>query len=54
MQTLITGAMQVLCNAGGGWGGVRFSGKKRCEGIMFNVISVTRGQISRKIALRNT
>ena len=26
-----------------GWGGVRFSGKTRYEGIMFNVISVTRG-----------
>ena len=35
------GAIQVLRNAGGG--GVRFSGKKRYEGVMFNVISVTRG-----------
>ena len=42
-----------------GVGGVRFSGKKRYEGVMFNVISVTGGgvgggPISRKIALRNT
>ena len=29
----------------GGWGGVRFSGKKRYVGIMFNVISVTRGWV---------
>ena len=38
-------------------GGVRFSGKKRYEGVIFNVISVTRGgwgPICRKIALRNT
>ena len=26
-------------------GGVRFSGKKRYEGVMFNVISVTRGWV---------
>ena len=48
----------MLRNADGGGGGVRFSGKKRYEGVMFNVISVTRGvgggPISRKIALRNT
>ena len=42
-----------------GVGGVRFSGKKRYEGVMFNVISVMRGvggggPISRKIALHNT
>ena len=40
--------MQVLRNAdggGGGGGGVRFSGKKRYEGVMFNVISVTRGWV---------
>ena len=45
----------MLRNADGG-GGDRFSGKKRNEGVMFNVISVTRGRgpISRKIALRNT
>ena len=41
-----------------GGGGVRFSGKKRYEGVMFNVISVTYegvggGPICRKIALRN-
>ena len=48
------GAIQVLRNADGG---VRFSGKKRYEGVMINVISVTRGwagPISRKITLRNT
>ena len=28
-----------------GVGGVRFSGKKRNEGVMFNVISVTRGWV---------
>ena len=26
-----------------GWGGVAYSGKKRYEGVRFNVISVTRG-----------
>ena len=39
----ILGAIQVLRNAGGGGGGVWFSGNKRYEGVMFNVISVTRG-----------
>ena len=38
--------------------GVWFSGKKRYEGVMFNVISVTRGwvgvQFPEKIALHNT
>ena len=38
------GAIQVLRNADG-VGGVRFSGKKRYEGVMFNVISVTRGWV---------
>ena len=33
----------MLRNADGGVGGVRFFGKKRYEGVMFNVISVTRG-----------
>ena len=36
------GAIQVLRNPDGG-GGVRFFGKKRYEGVRFNVISVTRG-----------
>ena len=36
------GAIQVLRNADGG---VRFSGKKRYEGVRFNVISVTRGWV---------
>ena len=31
-------------------GGVRFSGKKRYEGIMFNVISVTRGWVGVQFA----
>ena len=35
------GAIQVLRNADG----VRFSGKKRYEGVRFNVISVTRGWV---------
>ena len=54
------GAIQVLRNAyRGGGGGVDFSGKKRYDGVRFNVISVTRGwvgagPISRKQALRNT
>ena len=49
----------MLRNADGGGGGVLdFPGKKLYEGVMFNVISVTRGgwggPISRKIALYNT
>ena len=39
------GAIQVLRNADGGGGGVLFSGKKRYEGVMFNVIIVTRGWV---------
>ena len=39
-------------------GGLRFSGKKRYDGVRFNVISVTRGwvgvQFPEKKALRNT
>ena len=34
----------MLRNADGG-GGVKFSGKKRYEGVRFNVISVTRGWV---------
>ena len=34
----------MLRNADGG-GGVQFSGKKRYEGVRFNVISVTRGWV---------
>ena len=34
----------MLRNADGG-GGLRFSGKKRYEGVRFNVISVTRGWV---------
>ena len=34
----------MLRNADGG-GGVRFSGKKRYEGVKFNVICVTRGWV---------
>ena len=44
------GAIQVLRNADGGIGGVRFSGKKRYEGVMFNVISVTRGWVGVQFA----
>ena len=36
------GAIQVLRNADGG-GGIKFSGKKRYEGVKFNVIIITRG-----------
>ena len=32
----------MLRNTDGGGGGVKFSGKKRYEGVRFNVISVTR------------
>ena len=39
------GAIQVLRNADGGGRGVTFSGKKRYEGVRFNVISVTRGWV---------
>ena len=35
----------MLRNADGGGGGVSFSVKKRYEGVMFNVISVTRGWV---------
>ena len=31
-------------------GGVRFSGKNRYEGVMFNVISVTRGWVGVQFA----
>ena len=34
----------MLRNAGVG-GGINFSGEKRYEGVMFNVISVTRGWV---------
>ena len=45
------GAIQVLRNAdGAGGGGVRFSGKKRYEGVMFNVIDVTRGWVGVQFA----
>ena len=36
----VLGAIQVLRNADGGGGGVKFSGKKHYEGVRF---SVTRG-----------
>ena len=42
MRNALIGAIQVLRNADGG---VWFSGKKRYEGVMFNVISVTRGWV---------
>ena len=34
----------MLRNADGG-GGVDFSEKKRCEGVRFNVVSITRGWV---------
>ena len=37
-------AIQVLRNADGS-GGVKFSGKKSYDGVMFNVISITRGRV---------
>ena len=40
----------MLRNADGGGGGVRLSGKKRYEGVMFNVISVTRGWVGVQFA----
>ena len=46
----------MLRNADGG-GGVTFSGKKRYEGVGFNVISVTRGWVGSNFpekVLRNT
>ena len=46
LQTLLLlGAIQVLRNAGGMGGGINFSGKKRYEGVRFNVIRVTRGWV---------
>ena len=48
VHTLI-GAIQVLCHRHvtqiGVGGGVRFSGKKRYEGVRFNVISIMRGWV---------
>ena len=35
----------MLRNADGGGGGVKFSEKLRYEGVIFNVISVTRGWV---------
>ena len=39
------GAIQVLRNTDGGGGGGHIFRKKRYEGVMFNVISVTRGWV---------
>ena len=50
-QLCVLGAIQVLRNADGvGGGGVRFSRKKRYEGVMFNVINVTRGWVGVQFA----
>ena len=38
----------MLHNADGSGGGVKFSGKKRYEGVRFTVISVTRGWVGVK------
>ena len=59
LRSLIVPAtpIQVLRNADG-VGGVRFSGKKRYEGVRFNVICITEGwvgvQFPQKKALSNT
>ena len=45
IDDICVGAIQVLRNADGGWGGVKFSRKKRYEGVRFNVISVMRGWV---------
>ena len=42
----------MLCNADGG-GGVRFYGKKRYEGVMFNVICVTKRWVGVKFPQKN-
>ena len=42
----------MLRNADGG-GAVRFSGKKRYEGVRFNVISVTRGWVGVQFPEKN-
>ena len=49
-RKIALGAIKVLRNADGGGGSVTFSGKKRYEGIMFNVISVTRGWVGVQFA----
>ena len=36
----------MLPNARVGWEGVQFPGKKRYEGVRFNVIGITRGWVS--------
>ena len=41
----VKGAIQVLRNADGGGRVSDFMGKKRYEGVIFNVISVTRGWV---------
>ena len=41
----MNGVIQVLRNADGGGGVSDFLEKKRYEGVMFNVISVTRGWV---------
>ena len=44
LSNVTKGAIQVLRNADGG-GGVRIFWKWRYEGVMFNVISITRGWV---------
>ena len=49
------GAIQVLRNAvGGGVRDVSFPGKKRYEGVWFNVISVTRGWVGVQFPGKNS
>ena len=49
MYSVCIGAIQVLRNADGG-GGCQIFPKKRYEGVMFNVISVTRGWVGVQFA----
>ena len=43
----------MLRNADGVGGGVTFSGKKRYEGVRYNVISVTRGWVGVQFPWKN-
>ena len=50
LKQIVTGAIQVLRNkVGDGVGGVRFPGKKRYDGVRFNVIGITRGWVGGQI-----
>ncbi len=45
LRTFIKGSFSVRNAVGGGSGGVRIHGKKHYEGVLFNVISITRGWV---------